>query len=164
MRCPYCHADKDKVIDSRATEGGRAIRRRRACLNCDKRFTTFEHVEEVTRLNVVKRDGSRVPYSREKVMGGIQKACYKRPVPADTLTRAVDSIEERLFRQGVREVPSTEIGRLIIERLRRIDLVAYLRFASVYLKIERIDDLIEEMLEVRESTPEPPPREQGELF
>lgn len=164
MRCPYCHDNDDKVIDSRSSDGGKAIRRRRECNACGKRFTTFEHIERQTRLNVVKRDGARVPYDREKLLSGIQKACYKRPIPAERLVQLVDSVEEELFRMGRREVPSLDIGRLVAEQLKRLDQIAYIRFASVYMRVRNIDDLLEEVREVKESQPPPTPKEQGNLF
>jgi transcriptional repressor NrdR len=146
MRCPFCDADKEslKVIDSRTCEGGRAIRRRRECLACSKRFTTYERVEAQVRLTVVKKDGSRVPWDRSKVMHGLERACYKRPVQAENLTRIVDEVEEEIFRGHDKEVPSSEIGRLVTERLRRVDQVAYVRFASVYRQFKTLDDLVAE--------------------
>lgn len=164
MRCPFCGVNDDKVIDSREVDGGRSIRRRRECKPCGKRYTTYETIEQKVSLLVIKRDQSRVPYDREKVLGGLEKACYKRPVPADALARIVDEIEEDLFRRGVKEVESTDIGRLCIDKLKRLDHVAYLRFASVYLKVTNIDDLLEEMQEVKQATPLPPRKDQGQLF
>lgn len=164
MRCPFCDVNKDKVIDSRETDGGKVIRRRRECKACAKRWTTRETVEESVRLTVIKRDGSRVPYDRTKVLAGLQKACYKRPVAADVLAAAVDEVEDALFKTGLKEIDSTEIGRQVVERLKRIDHVAFLRFASVYLKVTNIDDLLEEMHEVKESSPPPPEPGQGALF
>jgi len=164
MRCPFCGVNDDKVIDSREVEGGRSIRRRRQCKSCGKRYTTYEAVEQKVSLLVIKRDASRVPYNRDKIIGGLEKACYKRPVSAQKLTGVVDQIEEELFRRGLKEVESTEIGRLCIEHLKRLDHVAYLRFASVYLKVTNIDDLLEEMQEVKQAAPLPPGKDQGNLF
>jgi transcriptional repressor NrdR len=146
MRCPFCDAEKEslKVIDSRTCEGGRAIRRRRECLACEKRFTTYERIEEQVRLTVVKKDGSRVPWDRSKVMHGLERACYKRPVQAEDLTRIVDEVEEEIFRTHDKEVPSSHIGRLVTERLRRLDQVAYVRFASVYRQFKTLEDLVAE--------------------
>lgn len=163
MICPFCGSDQDKVIDSRATDGGKAIRRRRECLGCHHRYTTYEHVEETTRLAVIKKDGTRVPYSREKVLGGLERACYKRPITTEAMTRIVDEVEEELFRRSDREVPSIEIGRSIAQRLKQIDHIAYVRFASVYKQFRDLDDLLDEVREVLESTPQDPP-EQGKLF
>jgi len=164
MRCPYCHDNDDKVIDSRSSDGGKAIRRRRQCNACEKRFTTYEHVERVARLNVVKRDGARVPYDREKLASGVQKACYKRPIPAEQMVGLIDSVEEELFRLGEREVESLDIGRKVAELLKKLDQVAYIRFASVYMQVKNIDDLLEEVREVKESHQPPPLKDQGNLF
>lgn len=145
MRCPFCHADKDslKVIDSRACDGDRAIRRRRECLNCKKRFTTYERIEGSVKLTVVKRDGSRVPWDREKIVRGLERACFKRPVPEEELLRIAEEVEEEAFATHDREVSSADIGELVADRLRRVDQVAYVRFASVYKQFKTLDDLIE---------------------
>jgi len=164
MRCPYCHVNNDKVIDSREIDSGAMIRRRRECKDCGKRFTTYEHVESTQRLTVIKKDNTRMPYDRQKVLAGLQKACYKRPVSAEAVARAVDEIDEELFGRGVREVEATEIGKLVMEKLKRMDHVAYVRFASVYMQITNIDDLLDEVQTFRETTSEPPPRDQGALF
>jgi transcriptional repressor NrdR len=146
MRCPFCDADKEslKVIDSRACEGGRAIRRRRECLNCTRRFTTYERVEDQVKLTVIKKDGSRVPWDRAKVLSGLERACYKRPVEAGELTRIVDEVEDEIFRSHDKEVPSSDIGRMVSDRLRRVDQVAYVRFASVYRQFKTLEDLVDE--------------------
>jgi transcriptional repressor NrdR len=146
MRCPFCDADKEslKVIDSRACEGGRAIRRRRECLHCTKRFTTYERIEEQIKLTVVKKDGSRVPWDRAKVLDGLERACYKRPVEAGELQRIVEEVEDEIFRGHDKEVPSGVIGQMVTERLRRLDQVAYVRFASVYRQFKTLDDLVQE--------------------
>ncbi len=164
MRCPFCDVDDDKVIDSRATDGGRSIRRRRVCLSCDKRFTTYEKVEEKVSLLVVKKDGSRVPYLRDKVVKGISSAAYKRPISAQQLATLADEIEEDLFRLGEKEVSSKDIGLMVLEKLRRTDHVAYMRFASVYMDVEKVDDLLDEMQQVKEDEAAKPPRDQGKLF
>ena len=164
MRCPYCHDDNDKVIDSRATDGGKAIRRRRECLACGKRFTTYEHLERHSRIMVVKKDDSRVPYDRQKVLAGLEKACYKRPVAAETLEKMVDEIEEKLFQAGRREVAAIDIGRMVAERLKRLDPVAYIRFASVYMQLRNLDDLMQEAREVQQQVPPPTGPHQGQLF
>ena len=111
MRCPFCSQDSDKVIDSRATEGGRVIRRRRHCVACGKRFTTYENIEKSIRLTVIKKDGARVPYDREKILSGVQKACFKRPVSTEAIAKLVDEVEEHLFRTHDREVEAVEIGQ-----------------------------------------------------
>ena len=164
MRCPFCGVNDDKVIDSRDSEQGRTIRRRRQCKSCDKRFSTLERAEQALRLLVIKRDGTRVPFRREKVLGGLQKACYKRRVSLAQLTAITDDVEDRLYRRGYKEVDSVEIGRLCIERLKSVDHVAFLRFASVYLNVERVDDLLAEIEAVKETLPEPPRPGQGALF
>lgn len=164
MRCPYCGEDNDKVIDSRATEGGVAIRRRRECLACHKRFTTYEHVETTTRLNVIKKDGSRVPFDKQKMLAGVQAACYKRPIPAEAIAALVDEVEDELFKRGEREVASLEIGRMLADRLKKLDRIAYVRFASVYKQFRDLDDFIEEVREVMESTDPTHGPDQGKLF
>ncbi|MFZ4467292.1 MAG: transcriptional regulator NrdR [Phycisphaerales bacterium] len=150
MRCPYCERDKDKVTDSRPSDSGDAIRRRRECLACGKRFTTYERVERTERLMVVKRDGTRVPFDPEKVMRGLAAACGKRPVPADAKERLVREVEEEMHREFEREVPSLAIGKRVADKLRAIDHVAYIRFASEYYQFSsagefqrEIDDLAE---------------------
>jgi transcriptional repressor NrdR len=165
MRCPFCDADKEslKVIDSRTCEGGRAIRRRRECLACEKRFTTYERIEAQVRLTVVKNDGSRVPWERGKIMVGLERACYKRPVEAETLQGAVDEVEEEIFKSFDKEVPSSEIGRVLTEKLRRIDQVAYVRFASVYRQFKTLDELVAEARAVLDAQHYDVPG-QGRLF
>jgi transcriptional repressor NrdR len=163
MRCPFCGTDNDKVIDSRASDEGKAIRRRRCCLNCNKRFTTYEHIEERTRLTVIKRDGSRVPFDKKKIFDGVDKACYKRAVSDEAIQQLVDEVEEEIFRNHEREVRSLEIGNTIASKLKKLDQVAYVRFASVYKQFRDIEDLLEEVREVMRSGHEPPP-EQGKLF
>lgn len=164
MRCPYCGEDQDKVIDSRATEGGAAIRRRRECVACGKRFTTYEHIEATTKLTVIKRDGSRVPFDKQKMLAGVEAACYKRPVAAEQIAALVDEVEDELFRAGEREVQSLEIGRKLADRLKRLDHIAYVRFASVYKQFRDLDDFLEEVREVMESTDPTQPPNQGRLF
>lgn len=163
MRCPFCQEDHDKVIDSRSTDGGRVIRRRRQCIECSKRFTTYEHVEEGARLMVVKKDGSRVPYAREKLMTGLEKACYKRPISVEALTRIVEQVEDDLFHRNQREIPSLDIGQALAERLKYVDQVAYVRFASVYKHFRDLDDLLDEVRDVLEGGDGDRP-EQGQLF
>jgi len=146
--CPYCSANDDKVIDSRSSEGGAVIRRRRQCLKCKKRFTTYERVEQTARLVVVKRDGSRVPFSRENIIRGIQAACGKRNVAEEVKVRIVDEVEEELHREFDREVQSRVIGERVMRRLRDVDEVAYIRFASEYLRLGSTGDLIAELHEL----------------
>lgn len=139
MRCPYCKADDDKVIDSRSTSDGASIRRRRECLACSRRFTTYERTEEQP-LVVIKKDGSRQPFDRRKILEGIQKACQKRPIETQRIEDVVNRIELELYERFEREVPSKEIGELIMKELRDLDSVAYVRFASVYRNFREAKD------------------------
>ncbi|MHC4194022.1 MAG: transcriptional regulator NrdR [Planctomycetota bacterium] len=147
MRCPFCKEDRDKVIDSRSSEGGKVIRRRRQCLACKRRFTTYEKIGESVKLYVVKKDDSRVPYDRDKIIGGLQKACYKRPVSAERVQQIAESVEEDIFRNFGREVSSSFIGESVMRHLRAVDKVAYIRFASVYRDFTDAGELIEEVSE-----------------
>ena len=165
MRCPFCDADKEslKVIDSRACEGGRAIRRRRECLNCTKRFTTYERVEGSIKLTVVKADGRRVPWDRQKIVEGLNRASFKRPVSDEQMQRLAEAVEEECFASHDREVPTADIGRMVAERLRRVDQVAYVRFASVYRQFKTLDELIEAAQNVLDARRFEDPS-QGRLF
>jgi transcriptional repressor NrdR len=163
MRCPFCGENDDKVIDSRAADAGRSVRRRRECLKCSKRFTTYERAEDNVRLTVVKKDKTRVPYDRAKLLSGLEKACYKRPVSAEKLARLVDEVEEELLKRGEREVEAAEIGRIVSNRLKHIDKVAYVRFASVYKDFKDIDDLLDEVHEMLAAAAAEQPG-QGKLF
>ena len=144
MRCPYCGFSESKVIDSRPTDESNSIRRRRECLSCAKRFTTYETVESVP-LVVVKKDGSRQSFDRSKILGGLIKACEKRPVPLETLEKAVTDIEQKLLGSMEREIPSERVGELVMEQLKTIDQVAYVRFASVYRQFQDIDSFMAEL-------------------
>ena len=144
MRCPYCQYTESKVIDSRPTEEGEKIRRRRECLNCGKRFTTYE-VVETTPLMVQKKDNSIEPFDREKLFNGIVRACEKRPVSMRDLEELVDRIESTLKNALLYEVPSPKIGELAMEELRELDEVAYVRFASVYRQFQDINSFMEEL-------------------
>ena len=165
MRCPYCDADKEslKVIDSRTCEGGRSIRRRRECLKCSKRFTTYERIEQPNRLVVVKRNGERVPFDRNKILNGLEHACYKRPVSDEQKLRIVDEVEDDVHTTFDREVPSTYIGQAVVDRLRRVDQVAYVRFASVYRQFKTLEELVDEAKLVIDARRYEDP-EQGTLF
>lgn len=143
--CPFCNVDNDKVIDSRAAEAGKVIRRRRECLGCGRRFTTYERIEATARLVVVKRDGSRQPFSRDNVMRGVQAAFGKRPVPEEVKQRLVDDVDESLHREFDREVPSQVIGERVMARLRDIDEVAWVRFASEYYQFKSVDELKQQL-------------------
>jgi transcriptional repressor NrdR len=148
MRCPFCKEDDDKVIDSRASDNARCIRRRRRCLKCGRRFTTYERIEESIKLSVIKRDGSRVPYNRNNILQGVLRAAYKRPIPSQRIEQVVDEVEEYLVSTFEKEVSSQTIGEKIAEVLRRVDKVAYVRFASVYRQFEDVGDFIEEAQDV----------------
>ncbi len=144
MRCPFCSCLEDRVVDSREGKDGRTIRRRRECSRCGKRFTSYERIEEIVCM-VVKRDGSRVPFDRAKVMNGLTKACEKRPVPITALEEVADAAETLLADAQDRELPSKEIGKLIMKRLRKLDQVAYVRFASVYRRFEDVSEFMDEL-------------------
>ncbi len=164
MRCPFCHVeDKDRVIDSRPVEEGQAIRRRRVCESCSRRYTTYERIEETVRLQVIKKDGTRVAFDRNKLLAGIQKALYKRSVPATQITRIVDAVEEELSRLGKREVESKLIGDLVMKYLKRVDPIAYVRFASVYREFQDVRQLVDEAQDVMNSAQNPDP-DQQDLF
>jgi transcriptional repressor NrdR len=147
MKCPYCGYQEDKVIDSRGIAEGTAVRRRRECLKCESRFTSYERVEEQS-LMVVKKDGRREPYSREKILSGILKAIEKRPISMDAIDALVKETESQIHSDGQKEILSSEIGQLIMERLHKIDQVAYVRFASVYRQFEDISDFVKEIIEL----------------
>jgi transcriptional repressor NrdR len=161
VRCPYCKEDKDKVIDSRSSDGGRVIRRRRHCLVCKRRFTTYEKIGESVKLSVIKKDGTRVPYERSKMISGLQKACYKRPVSAEKIQEIADIVEEDIFRNFDKEVSSRFIGECAMRHLRSVDKVAYIRFASVYRDFHDAGELIDE---VRQAILEPDEVREPDLF
>jgi len=148
VRCPFCKEDRDRVVDSRSSDAGRVIRRRRQCRVCKRRFTTYEKIGESFKLYVVKKDKSRIPYDRDKIIGGLQKACYKRPVSAEQIQQIADKVEESIFRNFDKEVSSSFIGESVMKNLRRVDKVAYIRFASVYRDFSDAGELIEEVSQV----------------
>ncbi len=162
MQCPFCGQDNDKVIDSRSSEGGRVVRRRRECIACKRRFTTYERPEEAIRLTVVKKDGSREPYQRNKVIEGLQRACYKRPVSDEQIMRIVEAAEEDMYHKFDREVPTSFIGNAVSAHLREIDKIAYVRFASVYRDFADVGELIQEAQVVKDAPSVGP--EQRALF
>ena len=149
MKCPYCSYSESKVVDSRPTDEGESIRRRRECLSCQKRFTTYETIER-TPLYVVKKDGSRQPFDNTKILNGMFRACEKRPVPLQKLEGVANEIEQSLQNSLEREVPTTVIGELIMKRLKEIDQVAYVRFVSVYRSFEDIDTFLLELNRLRD--------------
>lgn len=144
MRCPFCGANNDRVVDSRESKDGVTIRRRRECLECERRFTSYEQIEDIA-YRVIKRDGTREEFSRQKLLAGLLKACEKRPVSLRDLERIVDEAEARLHEREEREISTDELGAFIMEQLRDLDQVAYVRFASVYRKFEDIDAFMDEL-------------------
>jgi transcriptional repressor NrdR len=144
MRCPFCRSEKDKVIDSRSSKDGEAVRRRRQCLRCSQRFTTYEYIENVS-LTIIKNDQRREPYDRQKLMQGIVAACKKRPVSIKKIESIVDKIGNQLEKLGKTEIPSSKIGRMVMTELYDLDEVAYVRFASVYRKFKDVSDFISEV-------------------
>ncbi len=144
MKCPYCEYPESKVVDSRPTDEGQAIRRRRECIKCTKRFTTYENIEEIPTV-IVKKDGNREVYNRNKLINGIIKSCEKRPVSMATIEEMVDSIEKTIFNSMKNEITSIEIGELVMEKLKDVDEVAYVRFASVYRQFKDVNSFMEEL-------------------
>ena len=144
MRCPFCAYLEDKVVDSRESREGDAIRRRRECLRCERRFTSYERIDEIPYM-VVKKDGRREPFDRNKVMAGILRACEKRPVPSAKLDSIVNSVEKYVQESPERERPTSKIGEIIMRRLKELDKVAYVRFASVYLEFEDVTEFMHEL-------------------
>ncbi len=147
MRCPFCSYLESKVIDSRPTEEGQAIRRRRECISCGKRFTTYEKIEEIP-IMVVKKDGNREAYNRNKLLNGIIRACEKRPVSIDTMEGVVNEIEKTLFNSLEKEVSSEAIGEMVMQNLKDVDDVAYVRFASVYRQFKDINSFMDELKKI----------------
>ena len=143
MRCPFCQHDETKVIDSRTSQD-LSIRRRRQCLGCERRFTTYERIEE-SPVKVVKKDGSRIPFDRVKIRLGIEKACYKRPVSDHQIDQLVADVEAAIYEDGSREVPSRQIGEMVFNALRDLDKVAFVRFASVYREFKDVNDFVDEL-------------------
>lgn len=144
MKCPYCQTDNDRVIDSRASEDGFAIRRRRECLSCKHRYTTYERIEPTT-IKVVKKDGSREPYDRAKIKRGLEKACWKRPISDAQIEALLTAIENELEAGLESEIETRLLGELVMQRLRELDEVAYVRFASVYRQFKDINDFVDEL-------------------
>ena len=144
MRCPYCDHQDDRVVDSRSCRDGQAIRRRRECINCEQRFTTYEYIEHAP-LTIVKRDGNREPFDRSKLLDKIQLACYKTSVSVDQIEELVDQVEGDLANLAEKEVPAKYVGELVMERLRNLNDVAYVRFASVYRQFRDKSDFVREL-------------------
>ncbi len=144
MKCPFCNKENTKVIDSRPADDGLSIRRRRECDECLKRFTTYEKIEMIP-LFVIKKDNSRQPFDREKLAAGIYRSCNKRPISAEQMTKATDEIENAIYNMGEREVPSSLIGQMVMDKLRDLDPVAYVRFASVYKEFKDVNTFMDEL-------------------
>jgi len=155
MLCPFCGHLEDKVVDSRESKEGDSIRRRRECLNCGRRFTSYERIDEIPYM-VVKKDGRREPYDRNKIMGGLRRACEKRPISVSQLEAIADQIERSVQDSGEREVNTSEIGKIIMRRLKALDKVAYVRFASVYLEFEDVSEFMSELKNLVQSRVERP--------
>lgn len=147
MRCPYCTSLDNKVVDSRMGKEGESIRRRRECLKCEGRFTTYERVEEMLPL-VIKKDSRREPFDRLKILNGLKKACEKRPISMEMLEKTVEDIEKSLQEKGLKEIPSTVVGEEVMERLHKLDEVAYVRFASVYRSFKDINEFMSELKDI----------------
>ena len=144
MRCPFCGKDNTRVVDSRPAEDGNAIRRRRECDVCRKRFTTYEKVEMIP-LIVIKKDNNRETYDRSKIEGGVFRACHKRPISADQIKSMIDEVEAGIFKKEAREISSREIGEMVMEKLKDLDSVAYVRFASVYREFKDVNTFMDEL-------------------
>ncbi|HIX28592.1 MAG TPA: transcriptional regulator NrdR [Candidatus Blautia stercoravium] len=144
MKCPFCNQENTRVIDSRPVPDNNSIRRRRQCDECGKRFTTYEKIETIP-LTVIKKDQSREQYDRMKIQGGIMRACYKRPISVKTIENLMDEIETEIFNKEEKEVPSTLIGEIVMDKLKELDAVAYVRFASVYREFKDIDTFMDEL-------------------
>lgn len=144
MKCPFCGAEDTRVIDSRPADDNAAIRRRRQCEKCGKRFTTYEKLETMP-LMVIKKDQTRVPYDRSKIENGILHSCHKRPISTDQIRKMVDEIENEIFATGEKEIPTRQIGELVMEKLKEVDQVAYVRFASVYREFKDVNTFVDEI-------------------
>jgi len=172
VNCPFCNSNNDKVIDSREADAGKVVRRRRECVACERRFTTYERVEQTARLMVIKRDGTHVAFNRDNIMRGVQAACGKRPIPEERKQAVVDQIEEQLHQEFDREVASSVIGERVMAKLRDLDDVAYIRYASEHHQFKSVDDLRAELDALEQRTRDvkdqqplfsapPPPKKPG---
>ncbi len=144
MRCPFCRTDHDRVMDSRTSEDGYAIRRRRLCLDCNRRYTTYERLEEMT-IKVVKKDGERQPFSRNKMRQGLEKACWKRPISDEQIDTIIAAVETEIYGKFEQEVESRDLGTLVMQHLGALDQVAFVRFASVYREFKDVRDFVDEL-------------------
>ena len=147
MKCPFCGYIESKVIDSRPTDEGSRIRRRRECLSCQKRFTTYEKVETIP-LIVIKKDQNREQYDRAKIEAGVLRACHKRPISAERITDLIDSVETEIFNMEEREIPSSVIGEIVMDKLKELEAVAYVRFASVYREFKDVNTFMDELKKI----------------
>lgn len=147
MKCPFCNQENTRVIDSRPVPDNNSIRRRRQCDECGKRFTTYEKIETIP-LTVIKKDQSREQYDRRKIQDGITRACYKRPVPVEKIESLMDEIETEVFNREEKEIPSSLIGEIVMEKLKDLDAVAYVRFASVYREFKDVDTFMDELKKI----------------
>jgi transcriptional repressor NrdR len=150
MKCPYCNKENTRVIDSRPAEDGLSIRRRRECDECGKRFTTYEKIETIP-LVVIKKDNTREPYDREKITSGVFRSCHKRPISVAQINELVDEVETAIYNREEKEIPSTVIGEMVMDKLRDMDAVAYVRFASVYREFKDVGTLMDELKKILES-------------
>ncbi|PCJ60557.1 MAG: transcriptional regulator NrdR [Planctomycetota bacterium] len=144
MKCPFCKKNDDRVVDSRSSEDGTSIRRRRECLDCGRRFTSYERIEHIP-FQVIKKDGGRVEFNRDKIVNGILKACHKRPISQDSIFELGDEIESEIHNLYDKEVESTKIGELVSQKLKKLDKVAYVRFASVYYDFKDVNEFMSEL-------------------
>lgn len=147
MRCPFCNQDNTRVVDSRPVEGSSAIRRRRMCDECRKRFTTYEKLETIP-LIVIKKDQNREQYDRAKIEAGVLRACHKRPIPAEHITALIDTVETEIFNKEAKEIPSTVIGEIVMDKLKDLEAVAYVRFASVYREFKDVNTFMDELKKI----------------
>lgn len=154
MRCPFCREDNDKVIDSRASQDSFAIRRRRECLNCKRRYTTYEKIEEA-QVKIIKKNGIREPFDRDKIKRGLEKACWKRPIGDEQIESAVSAIENEVYSSAESEIDSRVVGDIVMKHLRRLDQVAFVRFASVYREFQDVRDFVEELEPMLEESDRP---------
>jgi transcriptional repressor NrdR len=155
MKCPFCHVDDDRVLDTRASEDGFAIRRRRECNRCKRRYTTYERIERRA-IKVVKKDGSRVPFDRDKLKAGLEKACWKRPISDAQIEGILTDVENDVEANFDAEVESRYLGEMVMQRLRRLDQVAFVRFASVYRRFRDVHDFVDELKPMLTESPRPP--------
>lgn len=149
MKCPFCGHENTRVIDSRPAEENNSIRRRRVCDECDKRFTTYEKVETIP-LIIIKKDNNREAYDRKKIEAGVLRACHKRPISADAINKLIDEVEIEVFSKEEKEIPSAVIGEIVMEKLKNLEAVAYVRFASVYREFKDINTFMDELKKVLE--------------